>query len=207
MPENAQNIDKPSPFEGLSLDLPKPTSASGDEDARAALGADTTSGSAPDEWGSFLSKVESFKLPALEGLKAPVPGPDHDSLKAQIWATVESLMDEKYGRQDLRRLADDSGIGYPTASRLKSSGNALSIEVVEKVAKAFGLTPAQLLEPSTNRYSAVNQHTDARAAKDAGVSEQALQLDRLLQDISDPERQRWAYDTCVQVLKLSKIPG
>lgn len=67
--------------------------------------------------------------------------------KRALWANVLALMERAYGGENLTRLARDSGIGPGSTTRIKEQRTSVGIDVLEKIAGAFGVRPWQLLTP------------------------------------------------------------
>lgn len=67
--------------------------------------------------------------------------------KAVLWANVQALMDARYGKENLTRLAADAKIGPGTATRIKEQRTSIGLDVLEQIAQAFGIEPWQLLVP------------------------------------------------------------
>ena len=67
--------------------------------------------------------------------------------KAILWTNVLALMVAKYGKENLTRLANDSGTGPGTMTRIKNAKTSVGVDVLEKIADVFGVAPWQLLHP------------------------------------------------------------
>jgi len=65
--------------------------------------------------------------------------------KKILWENVKALMVEKYGAENLNRLARESKLGPGSVSRIKAMRTSVGIDVVAKAAKALGVEPWQLL--------------------------------------------------------------
>lgn len=74
-----------------------------------------------------------------------------DKLKKVLWENVLALMVERYGEENLNRLARDAKIGPGSASRIKEAKTSVGLGIVEKVAKAFDVEPYQLLYPASQQ--------------------------------------------------------
>ena len=68
--------------------------------------------------------------------------------KPRIWNNLLRLMRERYGAENLSKLARDTGIGPGSASRIKAQETSIGVDVIEKIAKNFGIEPWQLLAPA-----------------------------------------------------------
>lgn len=67
-----------------------------------------------------------------------------------LWKNVLALMHKVYKRENLTRLARETGIGNATASRIKARKTAVRIDSLVKVAAKFDVEPWQLLSPNFN---------------------------------------------------------
>jgi hypothetical protein len=70
--------------------------------------------------------------------------------KRILWENITQLMVEKYGHENLTALARDAGFGPGTSTRLKDQKTSAGIDVIEKLAALFDLSPWQLLVPNLN---------------------------------------------------------
>ena len=73
----------------------------------------------------------------------------HDSRSA-LWHSVSALMLKRWGAVHLSRLAKEADIGLATCSRMKAQETSIGLEVVDKIATAFGVDPWELLVPGFN---------------------------------------------------------
>lgn len=71
---------------------------------------------------------------------------DKDSKKV-LWMAVSALMKQHYGRENLTRLAKDCGFGPATSTRLREQNTSVGLDVIDKIAKKFGVEPWMLLVP------------------------------------------------------------
>ena len=97
--------------------------------------------------------------------------------KAVLWQNVKALMDARYGKENLTRLAADAKIGPGTATRIKEQKTSVGLDVLEQIAKAFGVEPWQLLVPGMDA-------TNPPVLRHANSAERAL-YERLLQTARD----------------------
>ena len=67
--------------------------------------------------------------------------------KVILWANVSALMRHHWGKENLTRLAKESGIGPGTASRIKEQATSVGLDVLQAVAGCFGLQAWHLLTP------------------------------------------------------------
>lgn len=93
------------------------------------------------ESGRLVNRFRKADVTTISGMsKKPSP-------KATLWANVSALMKAEYGRENLTRLSGDTGIGPGSASRIKAQNTAIGLDVLEKIARKFGIEPWQLLFP------------------------------------------------------------
>lgn len=83
-------------------------------------------------------------------------------------------MHHHYKKENLTRLAADTGIGPGTASRIKAQNTSVGIDVLEKIAVKFHLQPWQLLVEGLDPVA-----PPAIAADQATLSLVAELLDKL----------------------------
>jgi transcriptional regulator with XRE-family HTH domain len=74
-----------------------------------------------------------------------------DSMKTVLWQNVQGLMVEKYGEENLNRLARDAKIGVASVARIKEQKTSVGLDILEAIAKFFKLPPSQLLIPPKER--------------------------------------------------------
>ena len=67
--------------------------------------------------------------------------------KKQLCENVSRLMEHRYGGENLTRLANEAKFGPGSATRLKEQKTSVGVDLVDKLAKYFGLEPWQLLVP------------------------------------------------------------
>ena len=67
--------------------------------------------------------------------------------KFTLWANVLALMIDRYGKENMLRLSKDAGIAIGSVQRMRDENTSIGINIVAKVANAFGLQPWQLLFP------------------------------------------------------------
>ncbi len=67
--------------------------------------------------------------------------------KLVLWQNVSALMTDRYGRENLTRLASEAKIGPGTVSRIKAHETSVGLDVVEALARLFKIEPWQLLVP------------------------------------------------------------
>ena len=69
-----------------------------------------------------------------------------DGLGETLWEAVEELMKARYGKVNVTKLGEEAKIGG-TSSRIKARDTSVGLEILEKVARTFGIEPYQLLIP------------------------------------------------------------
>lgn len=117
-------------------------------------------------------------------------------LKPILWANLEALMDARWGKENLTKLAKESGVGGATISRIKQQNTSCGIDVVAAMANTLGVEPWQLLVRDMNPASL--PRLDKRP-----LSPQAADLAQSLDRISDPGRLQRAYATAIAVISLA----
>ena len=68
--------------------------------------------------------------------------------KAILWANVSALMRHHRGKENLTRLARESGVGPGTATRIKEQSTSVGLDVLQSVARCFDLQAWHLLTPN-----------------------------------------------------------
>lgn len=117
-----------------------------------------------------------------------------DDLKRLMWANVLALMHQRWGGENLTRLAREAGVGPGTATRLKEGKTSVGLDVVQRIARAFGLEPWQLLIPGLD---------PARLPEYMRLSPQAADVARMLDAIEDALRKQAAHALIVQMVELA----
>jgi len=69
-----------------------------------------------------------------------------DSRKT-LWKSVGALMKKHYGGENLTRLAKECKFGPGTASRIKEAKTSVGLDIIDKIAKKFGVDAWELLVP------------------------------------------------------------
>lgn len=70
-----------------------------------------------------------------------------DSRKV-LWANLARLMDARYGKENITRLATEARIGPASVTRLKGQATSFGVEILDKLAAVFEVQPWQLLVPN-----------------------------------------------------------
>jgi hypothetical protein len=68
--------------------------------------------------------------------------------KKILWENVQSLMLDKYGKDNLWQFCKFVGLGPATGTRIKECKTSVGIEILEKIAGKFDLHPWHLLIPN-----------------------------------------------------------
>lgn len=72
---------------------------------------------------------------------------DHVNSKAALWASVQALMNQHYGDENLLRFSKDVGVGIATVQRIKDQETSIGLNVLDKIAAKFNTSAWQLLVP------------------------------------------------------------
>ncbi len=108
---------------------------------------------------------------------------------AVLWANVRALMVNRWGKENLTQLALAAKIGPGSATRIKEQKTSVGLDVLEKVAKAFGLQPWQLLVPnlSPELPPVLRVNTQSERSMYASIERARAELDSLLANSSPGE--------------------
>ena len=71
--------------------------------------------------------------------------------KKVLWENVVSLMVSRYKKENLTKLAKDSGVGPGTMTRIKDQETSVGVDVLEKLAAVANVEPWQLLHPDMGK--------------------------------------------------------
>jgi hypothetical protein len=87
-------------------------------------------------------------------------------IKKVLWENVLALMEARYGKENLTKLANEAKVGPGSVSRIKEQKTSVGIGVVDKVARALKVPTYQLLIPPQDRillrFVRVYRDTDDR---------------------------------------------
>ena len=68
--------------------------------------------------------------------------------KQVLWENISKLMVHRYGKVNLTAFAKDVGIGPATSSRIKERQTSVGTDILDRIAKAFGVSSWSLIDPS-----------------------------------------------------------
>lgn len=88
----------------------------------------------------IATRTRNKQIPTILGMA-------DGGIKDRLWTNVRTLMLQRYGEENINRLARDAKIGPATVQRIKDAETSVGLEVIEKIAKVFKLEPWQLLAP------------------------------------------------------------
>jgi transcriptional regulator with XRE-family HTH domain len=72
---------------------------------------------------------------------------DHIDSRAVLWASVRALMVKEFGKENLSRFSARTGVPLGSLSRIKEQETSVGLEMIDRIAAAFGLYGWQLLVP------------------------------------------------------------
>jgi transcriptional regulator with XRE-family HTH domain len=90
----------------------------------------------------------------------------HDNLKEILATNLTALMRDHATLNSVAEVAERSGVGRGTVDRVKKAEVSTSIDVIEKLADAFGVTPTALLSQALGRQSAEARETATKVEPD-----------------------------------------
>lgn len=70
-----------------------------------------------------------------------------------LWENISALMRDRWGGENLTRLAREAKIGPATASRLKAQQTSVGVDIIDRIADLFGHSTWQLLVPGLDPQS------------------------------------------------------
>ena len=95
--------------------------------------------------------------------KTPPKAPPGEPAKKVLWSNVSTLMAYYWNDINLNRLARVAKIGVASAQRIKEQDTSVGLDIIDKVARAFGLHAWQLLLPDLDPENApVTMISDAQ---------------------------------------------
>lgn len=115
--------------------------------------------------------------------------------KETLWSSISGLMQHRYGKENLNRLARDVKVSPATATRLKMQETSVGFETLDKLALFFDCPQWQLLVPGYDP-------TQLPALLNA--SQQGRDLAKMFDAINDPYRRQQAYELIVQIVNLAR---
>lgn len=91
-------------------------------------------------------------------------------MKMVLWANVRALMLNRYGEENINRLARDAKLGPATVQRIKDVKTSVGIDVLEKISRTLGVEPWMLIAPgmSDEKFLDIQkawQDTDGRGRR------------------------------------------
>lgn len=116
-----------------------------------------------------------------------------------LWSNVQSRMNALYGKDNLTRLASESGIGPGTATRIKDQATSVGIDVLEKISTTLKVAPWQLLHPTLG----VQSDDGSISVMQHAISPEAAMLATMLDTIKDPIERLKIMSACVNVVAQS----
>lgn len=72
---------------------------------------------------------------------------DHVNSKSALWGSVQALMQQHYGKENLQRFAKDTHIGIATVVRIRDQQTSVGLDVLDKISARFNTSAWQLLVP------------------------------------------------------------
>ena len=92
------------------------------------------------------------------------------AIKETLWANVRALMVSRYGSENITRLSREAKIGPATVQRIKDAETSVGVDVIEKIARTFGVEPWHLIAPGMNDDKFLDilrvwQETDGRGRR------------------------------------------
>lgn len=99
------------------------------------------------------------------------PSAMHVDSKQILWQNVLRLMTERYGKENLTRLAADARVGPGTVTRIKDQQTSVGADVIDRIAAALKVQAWQLLMP------------DGVTTAEPSVSAFALSLAQMYDDL------------------------
>lgn len=152
--------------------------------------------------------------------------------KATLRDNVLALMTERWGGENLTRLAREAKVGPGTASRIKAAETSVGVDVLEKVAALFDVPPSSLLMPGLGRTAAfanldaveaglvtlfrrldqasrdaVAREADRLASGDPALPTDALPWVRAFAQIADTRSRRSALERSLRALEGNAVPA
>jgi len=96
--------------------------------------------------------------------------------KQVLWTNISALMLREFGKENLTALAKKAKIGPGTATRIKEQSTSVGLEVLEQIARAFGVQPWHLLLPDFDASNPQAHPNDAERWPFEHVSQAAYEL-------------------------------
>lgn len=86
--------------------------------------------------------------------------------KKVLWENVSALMQRKYGKENVNGFATYVGIGVGSVLRIREMETSVGVEIIDKIAKKFGLEPWHMLVPDLVVNNPPMLSTDAAEMKE-----------------------------------------
>jgi len=91
---------------------------------------------------------------------------DHPDSRAVLWANLQAIMLKEFGRENLSRLSNKTGVPLASLSRIKGQTTSVGLAIIDKLAAALNLSGWQLLVPGFDPKSpptlrAITEHERA----------------------------------------------
>lgn len=77
----------------------------------------------------------------------------HKALRTTLGANVSALMLHAWGEENLTKLGREAHVSAATVQRIRAGTHGAGIDILEKIARVFGIQPWQLLVPNLDPAS------------------------------------------------------
>lgn len=106
------------------------------------------------------------------------------STKQILWENLQALMFQRYGEENLYRLYKESNteISLGSLSRIKAQETAVGLDVLDRLANFFCVTPAMLITKGLDRHPLDEYKKDFDSAADNQKSMLLVMLASLNRD-------------------------
>lgn len=96
---------------------------------------------------SAYRKRNALTSPIRNAVGVSVPPVEKIDSKVTLWANVKALMEARWGAANINRLAREAKIANATVQRMKAQETSVGIDVLESIAKLFGVQAWELIKP------------------------------------------------------------
>lgn len=117
-----------------------------------------------------------------------------------LWKNVYALMMQRYGRENIAKLANDTNLSTATIYRIKEMTTSIGVTVLDSIARGMGVTSMQLLDPEFDPYKATK-------ATGSEFSPLATDLASQLDSMGEPLKRERAYVLATQALVAAANAG